>query len=145
MPSIFCLFQRKSVQFTQFFQLVVSYLLARDNAPLNTLAARLLLDCLPGLDSSVVFTETEDLVAQLFRWAESGAEEPLRSYATGLLASAMEVSDIASNYRAQNAAFVPIALRRLREIKVGENFCFDSDSWIFAMLYRLFSIEMLWR
>uniref|UniRef100_A0A914WY80 Uncharacterized protein n=1 Tax=Plectus sambesii TaxID=2011161 RepID=A0A914WY80_9BILA len=97
--------------------LVVSYLLARDNTELNTLAARLLLDCLPGLDSSVVFQETEDLVAQLFRWAESGAEEPLRSYATGLLASAMEVTEIASTYRAQNATFVPIALRRLREIK----------------------------
>ena len=42
--------------------------------------------------------EAENLIRRLFGWAES-AKEPLRSYATGLLASAMEVQDIAANFR----------------------------------------------
>ena len=42
--------------------------------------------------------DAESLIRRLFGWAES-AQEPLRSYATGLLAAAMEVQDIAGNFR----------------------------------------------
>lgn len=44
---------------------------------------------------------------KLFQWAEF-ANNPLMSYATGLLAAAMEVPEIASSYRDKNAYFVSI-------------------------------------
>ena len=50
---------------------------------------------------------------RLTSWAES-APEPLRSYAVGLLASAMEVQDIATNFRENNAVLVSIAFIRRR-------------------------------
>lgn len=37
-------------------------------------------------------------ILRLFTWAESSAE-PLQSYAVGMLAAAMEVQDIAANFR----------------------------------------------
>lgn len=58
----------------------------------------------------------EDLVPQLFRWATQ-ADDPLRSYATGLLAAALEVPDISATYREQNGTLVPIMLRRLQQLK----------------------------
>lgn len=42
---------------------------------------------------------------RLFKWARE-AEEPLRIYATGLLAGAMENQDIAANYREENSVLV---------------------------------------
>lgn len=76
------------------------------------------------------------MVPHLFRIAET-AEEPLCFYATGLLAAAMEVSDIASAYKDKNAVLVrklliisilnfanltgidqvPIMLKRLKTLK----------------------------
>ena len=53
---------------------------------------------------------------KLFTWAEKGPE-PLQSYATGLLAAAMELQDLAANFREQNAYLVPIMLKRLWEIQ----------------------------
>ncbi|XP_014672680.1 PREDICTED: protein VPRBP-like [Priapulus caudatus] len=98
-------------------QLVKSYVVsARDNAALSTAACRLMLDILPGLEVSVIFQETEGLVNRLFQWAEFAAE-PLRAYATGLLAAAMELQDVATNFRDQNAHLVPIMLRRLHGLK----------------------------
>lgn len=44
---------------------------------------------------------------KLFQWAEF-SQNPLQSYATGLLAAAMEVPEIASSYREKNAYFVSI-------------------------------------
>lgn len=38
------------------------------------------------------------LVQRLFSWAEK-SQEPLQTYATGLLAAAMEVQDIAASFR----------------------------------------------
>lgn len=38
------------------------------------------------------------LVQRLFTWAEK-SQEPLQTYATGLLAAAMEVQDIAAGFR----------------------------------------------
>ncbi|KAJ8302050.1 hypothetical protein KUTeg_021037 [Tegillarca granosa] len=101
-----------------FMNMVVSnYVMSsRDQTVLHTAACRLLLDVLPGLETSVVFQETEGIVQRLFQWAES-ADEPLRSYATGLLAGAMELQDIATNFKDQNAKMVPLMLKRLRELK----------------------------
>jgi len=46
---------------------------------------------------SVVFQDTEGLILKLFSWAEKGPE-PLQSYATGLLASAMELQVLNPDY-----------------------------------------------
>ncbi|KAG0717965.1 DDB1- and CUL4-associated factor 1 [Chionoecetes opilio] len=53
---------------------------------------------------------------RLFSWAESG-QEPLRTYATGLLAAAMDVPEIAASFRDYNTHLVPLMLRRLWELK----------------------------
>ncbi|XP_037077224.1 DDB1- and CUL4-associated factor 1-like [Pollicipes pollicipes] len=90
--------------------------LSRDPTELNTHAARLLLDIMAGLETSVVFQEAESLIRRLFGWAES-APEPLRSYATGLLAAAMEVQDIAGNFRDSNARLVPVMMQRLKSLQ----------------------------
>ncbi|GAB6021466.1 hypothetical protein CHUAL_004070 [Chamberlinius hualienensis] len=100
-------------------KLVNNYLMHRENRELNTAAARLALDIMPGLEISVVFQETDGLVPRLYQWAEFAAE-PLRSYATGLLAAAMEVQDIAGNFREQNSHLIPIMLRRLHEQRKEE-------------------------
>lgn len=49
----------------------------------------------------------DGLVEQLFRWAETG-NEPIRSFATGLLAGAMDLQDVASNFKEKNSALVGI-------------------------------------
>lgn len=88
----------------------------RDSRELNTAAARLVLDLMPGLEVSVVFQDTEGLINRLFSWAEKGPE-PLQSYATGLLAAAMELQDLAANFRELNAHLAPLMLKRLWEIQ----------------------------
>lgn len=88
----------------------------RDSRDLNTAAARLVLDLMPGLEISVVFQDTDGLINRLFSWAEK-AQEPLQSYATGLLAAAMELQDLAANFREQNAHLAPLMLKRLWEIQ----------------------------
>ncbi|XP_077546411.1 lisH and WD40 domain-containing protein mahjong [Haemaphysalis longicornis] len=98
-------------------KLVNNYVLSREGGNLSTVACRLLLDILPGLETSVVFQDTEGLVQRLLQWAESENTPPLlQSYATGLLAAAMEVQDIAANFREANARLVPAMLRRLWEL-----------------------------
>ncbi|KAG8191779.1 hypothetical protein JTE90_026814 [Oedothorax gibbosus] len=84
----------------------------RDVFELNLMSCRLLLDILPGLES-VVFQE-EGFVSRLFHWAEK-AENPLQSYATGLLAAAMDSPEIAAQYKDRNAYFVPLMIRRLHD------------------------------
>lgn len=42
---------------------------------------------------------------QLLKWAEKG-DEPIRSYATGLLAGAMDLQDVASNFKDKNSHLV---------------------------------------
>lgn len=86
---------------------------SRGGATLNTAACRLLLDVLPGLETSVVFQDTEGLVSRLLGWAEANDPLPLGAYATGLLAAAMEVQDVAANFRETNARLVPVMLQRL--------------------------------
>ncbi|KAM7301190.1 DDB1 and CUL4-associated factor 1 isoform X3 [Ixodes scapularis] len=98
-------------------KLVNNYILNREGGALSTAACRLLLDILPGLETSVVFQDTEGLVQRLYQWAESETTPPLlQSYATGLLASAMEVQDTAANFREANARLVPAMLRRLWQL-----------------------------
>ncbi|XP_056129315.1 DDB1- and CUL4-associated factor 1-like [Lampris incognitus] len=96
--------------------LVNSYVMTSRELSLNTAACRLLLNIMPGLETAVVFQEKEGIVERLFKWAQE-AEQPLRIYATGLLAGAMENQDIAANYREENSVLVPLMLHRLRELQ----------------------------
>lgn len=96
-------------------KLLNNYVMSRENRDLNVIACRLLLDILPGLETTVVFQDTEGLMQRLFTWAES-APNPLQSYATGLLAASMEVQDIATNFREKNSFLVPHMLKRLHEL-----------------------------
>ncbi|XP_046399943.1 DDB1- and CUL4-associated factor 1 [Ischnura elegans] len=88
----------------------------RDSRQLNISVCRLVLDIMPGLEASAVFQDMEGLILRLFSWAEKSIE-PLQSYATGLLASAMEVQDIAAKCREQNAKLVPLMLQRLHQLQ----------------------------
>lgn len=109
------------------FQLINDYLrdtywsragvTGRDVRKLNIAACRLMLDILPGLETSAVFQpDMEGLIHRLFSWAEKSVE-PLQSYSTGLLAAAMEVQDIATGFREQNAKMVPLMLQRLHKLQ----------------------------
>lgn len=72
---------------------------------------------MPGLETSAVFqVEFDNLIHRLYSWAEN-SEEPLRSYATGLLAAAMEVQDIAIGFREQNSRLVTVMLKRLHTLQ----------------------------
>lgn len=99
--------------------LVNAYVMTSREPPLNTAACRLLLDIMPGLETAVVFQEKEGIVENLFKWARE-ADQPLRTYATGLLGGAMENQDIAANYRDENSQLVAFVLQRLRELQVNE-------------------------
>lgn len=80
---------------------------------LNITACRLILVVMPGLETTAVFLpEHDQLITRLFGWAEDGVE-PLQSYATGLLAAAMEVSEIAVAFKEYNTRLIPKALKRL--------------------------------
>ncbi|XP_011314239.1 protein mahjong isoform X1 [Fopius arisanus] len=106
----------------------------RDVRKLNIAACRLMLDILPGLETSAVFQPDMDgLIHRLFTWAEKSVE-PLQSYATGLLAAAMEVQDIATGFREQNGRMVPLMLQRLHKLqeKAHEDRQTSSNSRPFA-------------
>ena len=47
----------------------------------------------------------ELLINRLIDWTQN-AEDPLRSYATGILAGPMELQDIAANYKEKNSLLV---------------------------------------
>lgn len=108
------------------FQLVNDYLrdnfftrqsIQKSSYDLNVAACRLILVIMPGLETSAVFqVEFDNLIHRLYSWAEN-SEEPLRSYATGLLAAAMEVQDIAIGFREQNSRLVTIMLKRLHTLQ----------------------------
>lgn len=69
---------------------------------------------MPGLETTAVFPTAEEdgIINRLYNWAEDSIE-PLQSYATGLLAAAMEVSEIAISCRDQNMRLVPKMINRL--------------------------------
>ncbi|KAI5729591.1 hypothetical protein M8J76_004335 [Diaphorina citri] len=89
----------------------------RDAQELNIQACRLMLDMLPGLEVAAVYESpiNDSLVKTLFSWAEN-SPEPLQTYATGLLAAAMEVQEIATNFKELNTRLVPLMLDRLRSL-----------------------------
>lgn len=90
----------------------------KSSLALNIAACRLILIIMPGLETSAVFqVQNDHLINRLYSWAEKG-EEPLRSYATGLLGAAMEIQDIAVAFREQNIKMLPLLLQRLRSIQV---------------------------
>lgn len=85
----------------------------KSSLDLNIASCRLILVIMPGLETSAVFqVEYDNLIHRLYSWATDSVE-PLQSYATGLLAAAMEVQDIAIGFREQNARLVPLMLKRL--------------------------------
>lgn len=96
-------------------KLLSFYIFQSNNEEIQTLSCRLLYVILPGLESSIVFNDTDGLVPMLYPLAER-ANEPLRSYATGLLAAAMNISESAHKYKDQNFHLIPIMLRRLKEL-----------------------------
>lgn len=72
---------------------------------------------MPGLETSAVFqAEFDNLIHRLYSWAEK-AEEPLQSYATGLLAAAMEVQDINVGFRENNTRLIVVMLKRLHTLQ----------------------------
>lgn len=89
----------------------------RSSLELNIAACRLILVIMPGLETSAVFqAEFDNLIHRLYNWAEH-SEEPLCSYATGLLAAAMEVQDIAVGFREQNTRIITVMLKRLHTLQ----------------------------
>ncbi|XP_067360198.1 DDB1- and CUL4-associated factor 1-like isoform X2 [Channa argus] len=99
--------------------LLDTYIMTSRELSLNTAACRLLQNIMPGLETTVVFQEKEGLIEKLFSWARE-AERPLCIYATGLLAKAMSLQEVAANYREQNAQLVAIMIRRLHELQAKE-------------------------
>uniref|UniRef100_A0A6P7HIT9 DDB1- and CUL4-associated factor 1 n=1 Tax=Diabrotica virgifera virgifera TaxID=50390 RepID=A0A6P7HIT9_DIAVI len=94
----------------------------RDVDQLNIAACRLLLDIMPGLDTTAVYQpESDSLIHRLIKWVMNSVE-PLQSYATGLLGAAMEIPEIAARFREQNAKLVPLLLQRLRRLKTSSGF-----------------------
>ncbi|CAG9574319.1 unnamed protein product [Danaus chrysippus] len=91
-------------------------IMGQDVHKLNVAACRLTLDLMPGLEMSVVFQDNEALIHRLVNWA-TNSPEPLQCYATGLLAAAMEVQEIATNFRDLNAMLVPLMLKRLHDLR----------------------------
>lgn len=113
---------------------MTSYLQSNnENIDLITVTARLLLDLLPGLDTSQLFADhvnfflqiiifhvciprlQNEVIKDLYGWTER-ADEPLRSYATGLLAAVLEIGDFATANRDRNIHLVPILLFRLHDL-----------------------------
>lgn len=89
----------------------------KSSLALNIAACRLILIIMPGLETSAVFQVANDqLINRLYDWAEN-SEEPLRSYATGLLGAAMDIQDIAVAFREQNIRMLPLLLQRLKTIQ----------------------------
>jgi DDB1- and CUL4-associated factor 1 len=89
----------------------------KSSMALNVAACRLILIIMPGLETSAVFQVSNDqLINRLYDWAEK-AEEPLKSYATGLLGAAMDLQDIAVAFREQNIRMLPLLLQRLKTIQ----------------------------
>lgn len=99
----------------------------RDVNKLNIAACRLMLDIMPGLETSAVFQPDMDgLIQRLIKWATNSLE-PLQTYSTGLLAAAMEVPEIATRFRDQNSRMVPLMLKRLRQLQNTRDTSHDSS------------------
>lgn len=98
-----------------------SNIIDRDIDQLNIAACRLVLDFMPGLETSVVFQDMDALINRLIKWVTNSIE-PLQSYSTGVLAAAMEIPEIAAKFRDQNSRLVPLLLQRLKRLKNSSEF-----------------------
>ncbi len=89
----------------------------QDSAMLNIASCRLLLDIMPGLEISTM-QEQEGFGTQLYRWIEE-ADEPLKSYAIGILAVIMDYHEFASDVeiRDRNSKLVPVMLNQLKQLQ----------------------------
>lgn len=65
-----------------------------------------------------VLKEADDLVPQLFRWAESSESRELRTYSMALLGAAMDAEQ-AHQYKTNNATLIAVALQRLKILYVN--------------------------
>ncbi|XP_037947089.1 protein mahjong isoform X2 [Teleopsis dalmanni] len=89
----------------------------KSSLELNIIACRIILTIMPGMETSAVWQdEVDTLITRLYSWAEDSIE-PLQSYATGLLASAMEVQEVVMSFREYNVRLVPKLLRRLHMLQ----------------------------
>ncbi|XP_068171013.1 DDB1- and CUL4-associated factor 1-like isoform X1 [Antennarius striatus] len=95
------------------------YLVGGGDPDLVAAACRLLINILPGLETSIVFQDKDVLLATLFSWGRD-AEPPLCVFAVGLLGRAMSVQEVATGYRQENAQLVPVVIRRLRELQAQD-------------------------
>jgi len=88
--------------------------LSQSSYDVNVAACRLILDILPGLEIGVL-NDTDGLINQLYKWV-SGKQEPLCSYATGLLGVVMELNEVATEpgIRDLNSKLVPEMLEKLK-------------------------------
>jgi hypothetical protein len=103
---------------------------------LNIAACRLILVIMPGLETSAVFqAQYDQLIVRLYGWAENG-EEPLRSYAVGLLGAAMDIQEIAVTFRDQNIRMLPLMLQRLRELQLKYR-KYGNVSWLDLLIHLL--------
>lgn len=66
----------------------------KDYRPVLGAALRLMLNLSPGIEQTLLM-EFEGLTTRLYDFAET-AEEPIRSYASGMLAVVMECSEVAT-------------------------------------------------
>ncbi len=87
---------------------------------MNASALRLALNLIPGLDKGAM-AEAAGLVNRLYGWVER-SEEPLTSYATGLLSALMEVNSVflETANRERNNKLVPVLISRLRQWRKEE-------------------------
>lgn len=90
--------------------------LDKSSFELNVAACRLILVIMPGLETSAVFQDSDNLINRLYAWATNSLE-PLQSYATGLLAAAMEGPDINTSFREQNGLLIPVMINRLHQLQ----------------------------
>ena len=88
----------------------------RISIEMNTAAAHLVLNLIPGMEMSAFFQAGSGLITQLFNWAEKGPE-PLQSYATGLLAAAMLLlENLKDKFKKSNENLTCLMLKKLFEI-----------------------------
>ncbi|KAI1711494.1 DDB1- and CUL4-associated factor 1 [Ditylenchus destructor] len=94
-------------------KLIISYVLTRDNLNRNIVAARLLLVLFSSNASEILSDEdSNSLLEELFRWAETSESRELRAYSFGLLG----VAEGLPERRQHNQRLLPIALERLRTL-----------------------------
>jgi len=104
---------------------------------LNVASCRLVLDAMPGLVEIATIQENEGLTSQLYKWIET-ANEPLNSYATGILSVVMDLQEFASDteIRERNGRIVPILLKKLKVLQAqGE----QEREELFKRPFALFS------